>query len=364
MAAAAYPLPLGYVSRRPVFTLFLPFDVLDAAGRPVMENRTIAHKDATDSVVDCPYSDYRAGIGKPMNAGALAAFNRLGPRALDLISHYADRVSTMRHIARPDVLQLWRISKLAVSAVARLGVREVVSEKDSQTVDSAAAAVYKVARGLVSLFEELASTQGPFAECTVDSVLTFVEQKQLLEGHREVCAAPIPLIRRVVTHLLRASTEAPTVPDFARDDVKYAALLSIAERVCFACQVVRHNIHGEHSFGLPIRHTFAAARDAALVGQGDPRRAIQALELLVQLHWEEDNPDGEETLGWLVNAGQSIVGAPALEKHLAWEQFRQLAVTALQQVNGKLACLEGSADVRMLTDRDFDLFFGTLSVSA
>lgn len=355
-SSVAYPLPLDYVASRPAFALFLPFDVLDGQGRPLMENRTIRHRSATSEPVVCPYADYRRDSGKPMNAAALAAFNRLGVRTLDLLGLHASCVRETRPIERADVLQLWRISKLAVSAVARFGVRQVLSTPGVAGIDAASGAVYKVARGLVSLFEELASAQGSLAECSLDSIVAFVENRQLLEGPREVCAAPLPLIRRVISHLLHTATTSPPAPACARTALHYAALLSMAERACFACQVVRNALHP--SPALPVRHTFAAARDAARVGQGGTQMALEALKSVERLHWSEDNADGEAALARLVADGSSLIQAPASNRQAAWLEFRQIAVLVLERVNSEVAVLEGSRDVRSLAVKDFDLFFG------
>jgi hypothetical protein len=337
-------------------------------GRPLMENRTVAHRESTDPLVACPYGDYRTDTGKQMNIGALAAFNRLGPHTLELISRYGAAVCRSRPIERPDVLQAWRISKLAVSTVSRRGVRQVLGAAHCGGVDGAASSVYKVARGLVSLFELLAEFEGSHTRHTVDAILEFVERLKLLEGPREVCAAPTSLIRRVLTHMLQVLPQESLNASLTGDEVHYAALHSMAERICFACQVIRTGIlslpgSGESKGSAPpsVRHTFATARDAAEVGRAGLAAQVAALDQLPRLHWAEDNPDGERILRRLVAVGQSVLHEAAPVETGAWNAFRDLAVDALQQVSAGVAHLEGTSGMKVLNERDFDLFFGPLT---
>jgi len=235
-------------------------------------------------------------------------------------------------------------------------------------VDGAASSVYKVARGLVSLFELLAGAEGSQAEYTVHATLAFVERLKLLEGPREVCAAPAPLIRRVLTHMLLAASQESLDGSPSRDEMRYAALHSMAERICFACQVVRTGVlslpeRGEsrNSPTSSVRHTFASARDAAEVGRAGSVAQAAALDQLHRLHWAEDNPDGERILSRLLAVGQSVLSEPTPMETGAWNDFRDLAIDALQQASVGVAHLEGMSGMRVLTERDFDLFFGPLT---
>jgi len=368
MTNIAYPLPARYIARRPAFSLFVPLDVLDETGRPLMENRTVRHEPPENSLAPCPYTDHRARQAKPINLGALKDFNRYGNATLELLSKYCHCVklgdSTQ---AGATTLQIWRVAKLGVSVPSRILVPFLLRESGDRELDGPIGAIYKVSRGLMDLMLN-ASNFLPSIEkvWSADEILEFIERHEQLVGRREVCAAPLVLIRRVLAHIVeRLSKDIASETQIPADKLDFTVMLSLMERLSFVFELTRCSMHlrltDSSAPGPTTRHTFAAARDALSLASQSSESQLQALQKLARFHWRSFDPVAEKLFDDLL--GQSIdllAHANCGSTRTAWEDFFALSLEGVQLINEKLVAAGHMHDMDpcVITPRDLEIFFG------
>jgi hypothetical protein len=366
MFEVAFPLPLSYLQPRPAFALFLPLDVLDAAGRPLMEGRTVLHTALKAQLVRCPYADHRADSGKPMNATALHDFSQRGIESLHLFSRYCSMVAATHSSAESSVLGLWQVAKVGTTIATFELVPSMLGYHEGRQLGVVTSGVYKVCRGLADLAELLlADIKDPHMRCDVNDVMTFVHRHKLLVGRNETCAAPEGLIRRVlqlITDALTGTTEKSPLTESERAHLTFAALYSQMERLCFVYELTRCAIVGDKGPGhATSRHTFSKARDAlAIAGKGRVAR-LKAVEDLERLMWANVDPVGEAALRATINLSRAILNScPHHARQDEWRVFAESIACAMQRINLTLGKMfnAGSNPQAVISVKDIQNFFG------
>lgn len=188
---------------------------LDDEGRPLLEGR--ATHELRDGVpMDmrvCRYADDRGG--RRMNVSALG-------QVTNHLDYILDRFASCQVALGVDEMT-WPLVH-AVNHHVLLGPTRYHLAGHTVCPGQVAAA-HKVAVGYLAPLRAMLEDADGYPPLSVDAMLERVFERKLLHGAREVCAAPLDLIRRVTEHMLTARKTA-NVEQATREEVTVALLLT------------------------------------------------------------------------------------------------------------------------------------------
>jgi hypothetical protein len=176
----------------------------DESGRPLGEHRAPESLGSVPmDLVPSPYTDSRAGAGKPMNVSALR----------EMLRHWRVAASLLARIRREvpvvTATDVWRVGQIAES-LPYLTLLRSGGETAGVVIPGAVAALYKAMlgtnAGVLGYMLDAAPSQGG-ALPSVDDILEHVHTHGLLIGPQQVCAGPEALIRETLATLIHGSAE-------------------------------------------------------------------------------------------------------------------------------------------------------------
>ena len=357
--ALAYPLPHKYLVNRPALSLFLPMDFQDSTGRALMENRSLVHDMAEGNMRSCPYEDHRKNSSKPINAGALMELNRHSVRIFQHFAAYASLVSSYAIPRKMTLLEIWRAISIARLVIVEQAIPHLLWEKPLR-IDSDVASIFKVSRGLNDLFLDLSESL-PSLDIywSTDQLVSHIEERKMLIGRREVCAAPPELIRRTLDFLVNPKVvPSKLVINSAERHQEFASLYSLLERACFAFELARCTLLRKNLKVPQTRNTFASSVLALKVSQLSHVEKKMRLRNQALLHWHPLHPNLNETLENIVSLALAIDDSE--NDQATWNLLQKNMLNFIQGVNSLLCPLLEWQPISpyLFVERDLDIFFG------
>jgi hypothetical protein len=204
------------LSSRPWSVSGLLYDLaaaFDDEGRPLGERRapSAAKKNVPLELVPCPYDDERRGL--PMNSSALEQIERHFSAALGRVAQFHElrRIAEADEPERPDEPQWQGVLETVLDSLSGPAQFLLEAREASRRVPAALAVGHKLAAGYFGVVRQLLVEQalGTRRPVSVDALLSFVRERRLLMGDREVCAGPPKLIARATQVLLHGGDRPP-----------------------------------------------------------------------------------------------------------------------------------------------------------
>lgn len=355
-----YPLPMEYARARPAFAIFLPSDVLDAAGRPVAEWRSMQWPLQPSDLQTCPYDGPRQGHRYPMNVGALRALNRCRRNFNQTLTKFCQ----LGLLSAPNasLMNLWRVASIGRSCIGFYTLSSTSAPRHPQAIDSGVASFHKVCRGLHFTYLHIAQAGRELhAEWSPLELLAYAESERLLIGRREVCAAPPSLILAIVDdqmHALQSATGELRVED---EKLRNFVLgVDFVERLALLYEVMRVHIirRASPSTESRARHCFGMCNDAQEYAKLKAPHLNARLQGMNRLTWPIAS--AEDLLGSLNEAFERADAVCELPDEESWRCFARTCLTALNIANSflALACDIQNGSAPKLSLQDMNFFFG------
>lgn len=182
----AYPFPLSFMKMNTYFLMFCPPDVLDNSGRPVVEGRSINYQLDASSYRTCHYPDSRLFVDGKMNVASLAAYLDNKAAVLQLANGIAHRTSKTR--SSQEAAIFWSAYCLHKAPII-YHIEGQLNEINSIAEEIAIAS--RICEGIISALMKIAGDKEfPNGICNSKNLFDYANNKGMLIGRREVCAAP------------------------------------------------------------------------------------------------------------------------------------------------------------------------------
>ena len=144
-----YGLPEWYIREKLVFALHYPHDVVDNAGRPLMEWASLLGIETKR--VKCPFSDSRKDIDHLINISTMQLMNKQKEDINFLLEKFIYEASdVILHL--PTHLKIWYISMCFISKLNKDILRSFVRQ-ENYLAHAAEASLYKLSRGFIATIE-------------------------------------------------------------------------------------------------------------------------------------------------------------------------------------------------------------------
>lgn len=367
-----YGLPEWYIREKLVFALHYPHDVVDNAGRPLMEWASLLGIETKR--VKCPFSDSRKDIDHLINISTMQLMNNQKEDINFLLEKFIYEASdVILHL--PTHLKIWYISMCFMSNLNKDMLRSFVRQ-ENYLANAVEASLYKLSRGFIATIEiwmERYRDEEPDAFLNGENLYKFCDSHGLLIGRKEACAASPQVIIKFLSFFIDKLSVTESVESDVRSNLfdrdflfawafgKFAFTLYDVIRISSNIENLkkeRKNILNEQNHYVTFRRNYTPILGLDQINQENVYSKVKVIkELLLSV---SSYDAGHEKLSLKFLSEFLEIYTSEENYNTGVKKFNAVAVNVFNEVNSIIyQSLEFDCPNKLYIDeKDMNIFFG------